>query len=103
MADKPPEKNGRFDTGLIRELAAILREADLGEIEIEHVGMSWRAAGPRPPSRTHVAQHFHATVKADAPQESLAAPARAKSWLTFLLYQGNRSVRWTRVAPVHSV
>jgi hypothetical protein len=35
MADKPPEKSGRFDTGLIRELAAILREADLGEIEIE--------------------------------------------------------------------
>ena len=29
-----PEKNsGKFDTALIRELAAILREADLGEIE----------------------------------------------------------------------
>ncbi len=38
MADKPSEKNGRFDTGLIRELAAILREADLGEIEIEQGG-----------------------------------------------------------------
>ena len=39
MADKPSEKNGKFDTGLIRELAAILREADLGEIEIEQSGM----------------------------------------------------------------
>ena len=38
MADKPPEKSGRFDTGLIRELAAILREADLGEISLELFG-----------------------------------------------------------------
>ena len=35
MPDKQSEKNGKFDTGLIRELAAILREANLGEIEVE--------------------------------------------------------------------
>ncbi len=44
MADKPSEKNGRFDTGLIRELAAILREADLGEIEIEQNGVRIKVA-----------------------------------------------------------
>ena len=44
MADKPSEKNGKFDTGLIRELAAILREADLGEIEIEQSGVRIKVA-----------------------------------------------------------
>lgn len=28
----------KLDTGLVRELAAILREADLGELEVEHEG-----------------------------------------------------------------
>jgi acetyl-CoA carboxylase biotin carboxyl carrier protein len=46
MADKPSEKNGRFDTGLIRELAAILREADLGEIEIEQGGTRIKVVKP---------------------------------------------------------
>ena len=32
----------KLDTGLIRELAAILREGDLGEIEIEHDGLKLR-------------------------------------------------------------
>ncbi len=47
-----PEKNGKFDTGLIRELAAILREADLGEIEIEQGDLRIRVveAGRRRPS-----------------------------------------------------
>jgi len=44
MADKPSEKNGKFDTGLIRELAAILREADLGEIEVEQSGVRIKVA-----------------------------------------------------------
>ena len=26
----------KLDTGLVRELAAILRDADLGEVEVEH-------------------------------------------------------------------
>lgn len=44
MADKPADKNGKFDTGLIRELAAILREADLGEIEVEQSGVRIKVA-----------------------------------------------------------
>jgi acetyl-CoA carboxylase biotin carboxyl carrier protein len=34
----------KLDTGLIRELAAILREGDLGEIEIEHDGLKLRVS-----------------------------------------------------------
>jgi acetyl-CoA carboxylase biotin carboxyl carrier protein len=42
-----PEKNGgKLDTGLIRELAAILREADLGEIEIEQGGLRIKVVKP---------------------------------------------------------
>ncbi|MFN3913025.1 acetyl-CoA carboxylase biotin carboxyl carrier protein [Hyphomonas sp.] len=39
----------KLDTGLIRELAAILRDGDLGEIEIEHDGLKIRVArgGPQ--------------------------------------------------------
>ena len=29
----------KLDAGLVRELAAILREADLGEVEVEHEGL----------------------------------------------------------------
>lgn len=36
----------KLDTGLVRELAAILREADLGEIEIEHEGLRIRVTKP---------------------------------------------------------
>lgn len=71
MADKPPEKNGRFDTGLIRELAAILREADLGEIEIEQGGMRIKVVKPEAKA-VHVAQAY-----APAPAAQAAAPAAA--------------------------
>ena len=56
----------KLDTGLIRELAAILREGDLGEIEIEHVGLKIRVARGGP-------QVVHAAVAAPAPVA--AAPA----------------------------
>jgi len=73
MADKPPEKNGRFDTGLIRELAAILREADLGEIEIEQGGMRIKVVKPEPKA-VHVAQAY---APAPAAQAAAAASAAA--------------------------
>ena len=41
----------KLDTGLIRELAAILREGDLGEIEIEHEGQRYRLQATRPRCR----------------------------------------------------
>jgi acetyl-CoA carboxylase biotin carboxyl carrier protein len=71
MAEKPPEKTGRFDTGLIRELAAILREADLGEIEIEQGGMRIKVVKPEAKT-VHMAQAY-----APSPAAAAAAPSAA--------------------------
>lgn len=57
----------KLDTGLIRELAAILREGDLGEIEIEHDGLKLRVS-------RQSTQVMHTAVAAPAPQY---APAQA--------------------------
>jgi acetyl-CoA carboxylase biotin carboxyl carrier protein len=73
MADKPSEKNGKFDTGLIRELAAILREADLGEIEVEQNGTRIKVA--KAEKAVHVAQAYAPAPVAAAP--AAAAPAAA--------------------------
>lgn len=73
MADKPPEKSGRFDTGLIRELAAILRDADLGEIEIEQGGMRIKVVKPEAKA-AHVAPAY---APAPAAQPAAQAPAAA--------------------------
>lgn len=69
MADKPADKNGKFDTGLIRELAAILREADLGEIEVEQSGVRIKVA------KGGGAVHYAPAPVAAAP--AAAAPAAA--------------------------
>ncbi len=64
-----PPKN-KLDTGLIRELAAILREADLGELEVEHEGLRIRVCKP-------AAQVVHAAAApapAAVPQLALGAP-----------------------------
>jgi len=58
----------KLDTGLIRELAAILREADLGELEVEHEGLRVRVTKPAP---ANVVQ----AVAAPAPAPAMAAPA----------------------------
>ena len=60
----------KLDTGLVRELAAILREADLGEIEVEHEGLRVRVSKPTP-------QVVQAAVAAPAPAAVAAAPAAA--------------------------
>jgi acetyl-CoA carboxylase biotin carboxyl carrier protein len=73
MADKPSEKNGKFDTGLIRELAAILREADLGEIEIEQAGTRIKVVKPQA-AAVHMAPSYASAPAAAAPA---AAPAAA--------------------------
>ncbi|MEQ1782330.1 MAG: acetyl-CoA carboxylase biotin carboxyl carrier protein [Hyphomonadaceae bacterium] len=75
MAEKPPEKTGRFDTGLIRELAAILREADLGEIEIEQGGLRIKVVKPEAKT-VHMAQAY-APAPAAAPSAAPAAAAPA--------------------------
>jgi len=58
----------KLDTGLVRELAAILREADLGEIEVE--GLRVRVSKPAPTV-------VQAAVAAPAPVATAAAPAAA--------------------------
>nr|WP_321510865.1 acetyl-CoA carboxylase biotin carboxyl carrier protein [uncultured Hyphomonas sp.] len=60
----------KLDTGLVRELAAILREADLGEIEVEHEGLRVRVSKPTPPV-------VQAAVAAPAPVAAAPAPATA--------------------------
>ena len=58
----------KLDTGLVRELASILRDADLGEIEIEHEGLRVRVSKPAAPAV--------ATYAAPAPAaaQAIAAP-----------------------------
>jgi acetyl-CoA carboxylase biotin carboxyl carrier protein len=73
MAEKPVDKSGRFDTGLIRELAAILREADLGEIEIEQGGLRIKVVKPEAKTVQYAAQSY-APAPAAAPAAG-AAPA----------------------------
>lgn len=66
----------KLDAGMVRELAAILREADLGEVEIEHEGLRIRvskATSMAPVAPTMV----HAPVAAAAPAPVAAAPAAA--------------------------
>lgn len=63
--------NSKLDTGVVRELAAILREADLGEIEIEHGGTRIRVTKP-------VAPVLQAAAPAAAPV-AVAPPAPAAS------------------------
>lgn len=62
----------KLDTGLIRELAAILREGDLGEIEIEHDGLKLRVSR----QSTQVMHTAVAAPQSYAPmQPALPAPA----------------------------
>jgi acetyl-CoA carboxylase biotin carboxyl carrier protein len=81
MADKPTpaEKSGKMDTGLIRELAAILREADLGEIEIEQGGLRIKVVTKTAPATVSVAAPSYAAPAPAAMAASAAAPAAAAS------------------------
>ena len=64
----------KLDTGLVRELAAILREADLGEVEVEHEGLRIRVSKPAAPVVQAAMAAPVAAPAAAAP--SAAAPAR---------------------------
>ena len=69
----------KLDAGLVRELAAILREADLGEVEVEHEGLRIRVSKatsmtPPAPAIVHAAPVAAAPVAA-APAAAPAAPA----------------------------
>src|SRR5262245_57995494 len=72
-----PEKNGKFDTSLIRELAAILREADLGEIEVQQGDLRIKVVKPETKTIVTAAPAMaHAAVApAAAPAAAASAPA----------------------------
>lgn len=90
----------KLDTGLIRELAAILREADLGEIEIENEGTKIRvsrggqqvvhtayaapAAGPAPAAPTVSAAAVPAAGAgpAAAPDNAVKSPMVGTAYLS---------------------
>jgi acetyl-CoA carboxylase biotin carboxyl carrier protein len=73
-----PEKNGKFDTGLIRELAAILREADLGEIEVEQGDLRIKVVKPETKT-VYASAPVHAAPAPAAAAPAAAAPAAAKA------------------------
>jgi len=68
----------KLDAGLVRELAAILREADLGEVEVEHEGLRIRVSKATsmtpPPAPTYLQAPVATPAAAPAPQ-AVAAPA----------------------------
>lgn len=69
----------KLDTGLVRELASILRDADLGEIEVEHEGLRIRVLKPTASvAATYAAAPAPAPVAAAptpaAPETAAAAP-----------------------------
>jgi acetyl-CoA carboxylase biotin carboxyl carrier protein len=71
------DKGGRLDTALIRELAAILREADLGEVEIQQGDLRIRVSKGEHPAI------YPATVMTTAAGQShppaASAPAAASA------------------------
>ena len=72
----------KLDAGLVRELAAILREADLGEVEVEHEGLRIRVskATSMAPAAPQIVQAPMAAPMAAAPAVApAAAPAAAPS------------------------
>ena len=71
----------KLDAGLVRELAAILREADLGEVEVEHEGLRIRVSkatsmAPAAPAVVH-APVAAAPAPVAAPAAAPAAPPAA--------------------------
>ena len=75
----------KLDTGLIRELASIIKESDLGEIEIEHDDLRIRVSRHEPapvsiaaPMAAPIAQAAPVAAPAAAPAPALAEPAAAE-------------------------
>ena len=73
-----PTAKSKLDVSLVRELAAILREADLGEVEIEHDGLRIRVSKATsmaaPPAAAYVQAPAAVAAPAQAPA-AVAAPA----------------------------
>ncbi len=78
----------KLDTGLVRELAAILRDADLSEVEVEHDGLRIRVSKPAAPVATYavapqapaapvIASPSGLTTETAPPADTSAPPANA--------------------------
>lgn len=67
----------KLDTGIIRELASILRDADLGELEVEHEGLRVRVTKPAPAPAPAPVQAYAPAASAPAAPVSSMAPAPA--------------------------
>ncbi len=77
MGKENKDKDG-IDRSLIREMAHLLNEASLTEIEVEHAGFKLRLArqAPPPPANAAVLGPQHSVARpAMAPQPSGPAPA----------------------------
>lgn len=68
----------KLDAALVRELAAILREADLGEVEVEHDGLRIRVSKATSMPAAPAPQFVQAPA-AIAPQAPATAPVAAPS------------------------
>ena len=78
MPEKPNGGPAKFDTALIRELAAILRDADLGEIELQQGELRIRVAKQDAAAISYAAPSY-APAPAVAPA---AAPTAAEAAAT---------------------
>ncbi|MEL6325032.1 MAG: acetyl-CoA carboxylase biotin carboxyl carrier protein [Pseudomonadota bacterium] len=85
----------KLDAGLVRELAAILREADLSEIEVEHDGLRVRVSKPAAPPIAAFAQ--------PAPVATIPASATAIAAPTGMTTETDIPKSDTTVAPANAV
>mgnify|MGYP000208989646 FL=1 len=88
----------KLDTGLVRELAAILREADLGEVEVEHDGLRIRVSKPAAPVVQAAVAAAPAPVAAAAP---VAAPAAADAPAAAAPAASDNAIRSPMVGTVY--
>jgi acetyl-CoA carboxylase biotin carboxyl carrier protein len=72
------DKANKFDTSMIRELAAVLRDADLTEIEVEHQEFRIRVMRT-PPQAAQVVTYAAQPTYSAAPPAPAAAPVAAAS------------------------
>lgn len=88
----------KLDTGLVRELAAILREADLGEVEVEHDGLRIRVSKPAAPVVQAAVAAAPAPIAAAAP---VAAPAAADAPAAAAPAASDNAIRSPMVGTVY--
>jgi acetyl-CoA carboxylase biotin carboxyl carrier protein len=76
--------NSGFDTKLVKDLAKILRDSELSEIEIDHQGTKIRVTRKSPSTQIIApnaapTQYYAPQLEASAPVASVAAPIAAEA------------------------